>query len=294
MIIPQSRTIWVGDNLTIMRDMHPNIVDLIYLDPPFNSNSNYSATQGSTAEGATFKDKWFSEDIATSLHNDIRDEHPSLYRILGAVDDIYDGNSMMGYLMYMVVRIMELHRILKDTGSLYLHCDPTSSHYLKLVMDAIFGSENFVNEIIWEYGLGGTSKRTFSRKHDCIFLYSKTVDGYKFKKPLVPAKAKDTVGMVGMRDVWSDLGCLSNLSRERTGFPTQKPIRLLKRMIYASSDEGDMVFDPFAGSGTTLVAAEEGNRKWAGIDISRKATDLIVERIHGRLGLFCDTINLII
>ena len=150
----ENRTLFIADNLDIMRGMNSNTVDLIYLDPPFNTNRNYKAPIGSAAEGAEFKDIWTDEDIKHEWHGHIAAEHEELYQIIKASERVYD-KSMRIYLTAMAVRLFEMQRILKPTGSIYLHCDPTASHYLKLVMDDLFGQENFQNEIVWHYQTGG-------------------------------------------------------------------------------------------------------------------------------------------
>ncbi len=152
------QTIWTGDNLDIMRGLNSSSVDLIYLDPPFNTEANYAAPIGSQAAGAAFKDTWGLDDISLAWHGLIKHDHPGLYDLLNAVRDIH-GDSMMAYLIYMVPRMMEMRRLLKDTGSIYLHCDPHASHYLKAVMDAVFGTKNYRNEIVWHYYSGGASKK---------------------------------------------------------------------------------------------------------------------------------------
>lgn len=162
-----SNTIWTGDNLYIMRGMNSNTVDLIYLDPPFNSKTNYAAPIGSRAAGAAFKDTWTLSDIDIEWIDQIEDQEPLLYQVLLAAMTDNDKS----YLVYMAIRLLEMRRVLKETGSIYLHCDPTMSHYLKLMMDAIFGRDMFLNEVIWAYGLGGSSLRFYSRKHDILFLY---------------------------------------------------------------------------------------------------------------------------
>lgn len=142
-----NQTIWTGDNLDIMRGMNSATVDLIYLDPPFNSKANYAAPIGSRAAGAAFKDTWGLDDVNLAWHGLIKDEYPGLYSLLNAVREVH-GDSMMSYLIYMAIRIMEMKRLLKETGSIYLHCDPTASHYLKLLMDSIFSSKNLINEVV--------------------------------------------------------------------------------------------------------------------------------------------------
>ncbi len=164
------QTIWTGDNLYIMRGLNSESVDLIYLDPPFNSKASYAAPIGSKAAGAAFKDTWTLSDVDAEWVNLMEAKHPVLHRVLLAAMT----NSDKSYLAYMAVRLLEMHRLLKDTGNMFLHCDPNMSHYLKLVMDAIFGSKNFRNEIVWCYSQGGKSKKSFGRKHDVILFYSKS------------------------------------------------------------------------------------------------------------------------
>ena len=170
----KSRTMWTGDNLPIMRGMNSACVDLIYLDPPFNSNRTYSAPIGSEAAGAAFKDTWALEDVDDAWHGEIAEQNPAVYAVVGAAGEAH-GKGMKSYLIMMAVRLLEMRRLLKPTGSLYLHCDPTASHYLKLLMDAVFGKGNFRNEIVWHYG-----QRTaflignLSRKHDTILFWAKS------------------------------------------------------------------------------------------------------------------------
>ena len=172
----QNQTIWTGDNLDIMRGMNSESVDLIYLDPPFNSNRDYAAPIGSEAAGAAFKDTWTLSDVDEAWHGEIADRDPVLYSIIDAAGHAH-GKSMKSYLIMMAVRLLEMRRLLKDTGSIYLHCDPTASHYLKTLMDSIFGSGNFRNEVIWKRTpFSGSSKaraRQFPRNHDIVLLYSK-------------------------------------------------------------------------------------------------------------------------
>ena len=273
-----SGTIWTGNNLPILRDMNSATVDLIYLDPPFNSNRTYSAPIGSQAAGAAFKDAWTFDDADRVYLALLQERDPTTFAIIEAAR-LAHGKGMAAYLGMMAQRLTEMRRVLRETGSLYLHCDPTASHYLKMLLDSLFGHGQFVNEIVWTYGLGGSSKRAFSKKHDCILFYSKTKE-YTFDKPLVRATSQRMKGeMKGMLDTWSDIPSLNNQSKERTKYPTQKPLALLDRIIRASSNEGDMVLDPFCGSGTTLVAAARLGRQWAGIDLSPQAVKLAYERI---------------
>lgn len=302
-----NQTLWTGDNLDIMRGMNSDTVDLIYLDPPFNSNADYAAPIGSEAAGAEFKDTWGLSDINVAWHGLVKAEHPGLYDMLLAVRQIH-GDSMMSYLIYMAPRIMEMKRLLKDTGSIYLHCDPTASHYLKLMMDAIFGRQNYRNEIIWGYfGPASPKIRQFNRKHDVIFWYS-AGDTWVFNRDDVrlpykdpnqrPRRVFDTGGhfddeyVESMRKRgkvpethWTDIAIAAR-GKERTGYPTQKPLKLLERIIEAASNQDDMVLDPFCGCATACIAASKLDRQWVGIDISPKAADLVELRMEKELGLF--------
>ena len=166
----KNRTMWTGDNLDIMRGMNSESVDLIYLDPPFNSNQNFSAPIGSEAAGAAFKDTWTLDDVDLAWHGEIAEQHPALYAIIGAAREAH-RSSMQSYLIMMGVRLLEMRRLLKPTGSIYLHCDPTASHYLKLLMDAVWGSNNFCNEVIWKRTSGKKAKHKLPSNHDVILFY---------------------------------------------------------------------------------------------------------------------------
>ena len=379
------KTVWTGDNLPIMRGMNSESVDLIYLDPPFNSKRNYAAPIGSAAAGAEFRDTWTLSDVDVEWINLIEARHPALYRVLlAAVTD-----SDKSYLVYMAARMLEMRRLLKPTGSIYLHCDPTMSHYLKLVMDAIFGRARFRAEIVWKRTTAHSDtkqgRREHGRIHDLLFFYSagnrwtwnpfytpyddeyvrgfyhhvEEGTGRRFQKgDLTAAKpggdtesewrVKRTVGreweadlsdewreprsgweyrgvppyrgrywaysvekmrafaregrlvyaMTGMprykryldempgvspQDLWTDISFAR--SKQRTGFKTEKPLPLLRRIIESSSDPGDTVLDPFCGCATTMVAADALDRNWVGIDVSPKAVDLVVSRIKTQQGL---------
>ena len=267
-------------------------IDLIYLDPPFNSKSNYNLPfKGQYRKDAkpvmAFKDTWSwaekeEESLARLKQGSMQDQ------LLGDIVELSrrvfmeKPNSQIStsaYLLNMAIRLKPMRRILKPTGSIYLHCDPTASHYLKMVMDAVFGTDNFRNEITWVYGLGGSSKSSFSKKHDVILFYSKTNE-YYFDKPQVPATSQMMKGeMKGMLDTWTDIPSLNNMANERLGYPTQKPVALLERIIKASSNEGDIVLDPFCGCGSTVHAAELLHRQWLGIDISQFSTGLVTNRL---------------
>ena len=322
----KNQTIWTGDNLPIMRGMNSESVDLIYLDPPFNSKANYAAPIGSKAAGAEFKDTWGLDDVNLAWHGEIRHDYPGLYALLAATREIH-GDSMMSYLIYMAIRVMEMRRLLKPTGSIYLHCDPTASHYLKLLMDAIFEARNFRNEVIWAYrGREMHLSAKFNAKHDSILFYaaakSTTInmaavsipyDRTEKLKSLRRKVRKDDSGrewvwetrgqakgqqpykryvdeIVGrgraLSDVWADLPFLRGNAPERTGYPTQKPLALLSRIIEASSFKEDVVLDPFCGCATACIAAQLAGRKWTGIDISSKAADLVKDRMEREVGMF--------
>ena len=297
----QNRTIFENDNLYVMRGMDSQSVYLIYLDPPFNSNRNYAAPIDSEAAGAAFKDTWTLSDLDNAWHGEIADREPALYAALHA-SEMTHGKGMKSYLIMIAIRMLEMKRILKDTGSIYLHCDPTASHYLKLIMDSVFGKENFRNEIMWHYyNVASTSRKFFGRKHDTILFYSKSktapFNWDDMREPYSPnsnwVKASDSYrdtrykpnerGKL-MHDVWR-IPTINNMAKERTGYPTQKPMKLIERIIQASSNSGDMVLDPFCGCATTCVAAEKLQRQWIGIDISPKGIELVKYRFNKELGL---------
>lgn len=310
-----NHTIFTGDNLDIMRGMDSETIDLIYLDPPFNSNRHYQAPIGSKAAGAEFKDAWTLEDIKEAWWGLIADEHPALYKVIDAAGGVGNRGDK-AYLIYMAMRLLEMRRLLKPTGSIYLHCDPTMSHSLKMVMDAIFGHKNFRNEIVWHYsGREKKHRQHFSRKHDVVMFYSasekSTFNSFsipwaeeeflKHRHDVVKVDGKLVIksdAADGTRyfrdasevmkkgkpisDVWK-LNVINSSAKERTGYPTQKPLALLKRIILASSNEGDMVLDPFCGCATACIAAESLGRQWIGIDISPKAAELVQIRAEREL-----------
>ena len=167
-----NRTLWTGDNLDILRGLNSETVDLIYLDPPFNSNRTYEAPVGSKAAGAAFKDAWTLSDLDVAWMGLIADGYPAIAYLLDTARRTH-GRGMQSYLTMMAVRLLELRRVLRPTGSIYLHCDPTASHYIKLLMDAVFGHGQFQNELVWHYGGGGASKRRWGRKHDVLLFYTR-------------------------------------------------------------------------------------------------------------------------
>lgn len=309
-----NRTVWTGDNLDIMRGMDSESVDLIYLDPPFNSKRNYAAPIGSKAAGAAFKDTWTLSDLDEAWQGIIAQTEPDLYQVIRSAR-LGHGKGMQSYLCMMAVRLIEMRRILRDTGSIYLHCDPTASHYLKTLMDVIYGAKNYRNEIVWCYtGPGSPKMRQFNRKHDTIFWYSKgeswafndkavridhdqkTIGNYKegllgsghADTPLKPGKVPETWWLEQKGNGFS---ITAKQKGQYVGFPTQKPYALLERIIKASSNEGDVVLDPFCGCATACVVAETHGRQWAGIDLSEKAVELVSHRLHNHHGLFGQVIH---
>ena len=296
-----NRTLFTCDNLPVMQGMNSESIDLIYLDPPFNSKRNYAAPIGSEAAGAAFKDTWNLDDIKREWIEDIEADNKSTWASIVSAGHI-SGESTQAYLTYMAIRLIEMRRILKLSGSIYLHCDPTASHYLKLLMDAIFGVSNFRNEIVWCYRGGGVPKLDFARKHDILFRYSITnrivfnVDAVRVpysedSEDRLRYKAQSFRGdkiydayeqnPLGKHpEDWWTIQPIMPSSNERTGYPTQKPLALLERIIKASSNEDDMVLDPFCGCATTCIAAEKLGRQWIGIDIEPKARDLVIQRLE--------------
>ena len=295
------KTIWTGDNLDILRGMNSETVDLIYLDPPFNSNKDYAAPVGSKAAGAAFKDTWTLSDLDVAWMGLIADEHPAISYTLDAAGYSH-GKGMQSYLTMMAVRLLEMRRVLKPTGSIYLHCDPAASHYLKQLMDAIYGVRNFRNEVVWAYRGGGVPKYDFARKHDIILRYGKTSTvTFNVDAVRIPY-SEDVMNSLPSRydksyrtnkvykgyrpnklgkhpEDWWTIQPIMPSSSERIGYPTQKPLALLECIIAASSNKGDMVLDPFAGCATACVAAEKLERQWVGIDLSPMAYRLVQERL---------------
>jgi DNA modification methylase len=310
-----SGTFFVGDNLDILRQHLPNgSVDLVYLDPPFQSGKTYHVYTGVTSPSPgpmAFDDTWtFGVHTKLALETMISEEEPigralaGLYGFLGPCD-------MMAYITTMAERIVEIHRVLRLTGSVFLHCDPTASHYLKIVMDAVFGPECFRNEIIWRYRRWPAKARRFQRMHDVLLFYTRapanchtfhTLYGYEdlaeSTKKTFGSKKQRADFSAGHRkpglsdeltpgpplsDVW-EIGVIAAKGKERLGYPTQKPEALLERVILSASNEGDVVLDPFCGSGTTLGVAERLGRKWIGIDRSFEARRTVEERMKRSFG----------
>ena len=258
-----------GDNLSIMRGMGSGSVDLIATDPPFCTGKDFDK----------YDDRW--------IWNDARlNEYAGLsYELSDSIDLICrtHSNNMGAFICFLAVRLLAMHRVLKPTGSIFIHCDPTANAYIRMAMDAIFGARNFRNEIVWSYGLGGSSPRMYSKKHDTILFFTKSKDdkGYYFDKPKVPATSQLMKGqMKGQPDVFTDIPSLNNMALERAGYPTQKPIALYERIIKASCPVDGIVLDPFMGSGTTLVAAKRLGRVPIGIDESAEAIAMTIKRLQ--------------
>jgi len=363
-------TLFYGDNLPILQEHFPSeFVDLIYLDPPFNSSRSYNVLfrdeSGKEAESqiTAFEDTWhWGHDAERTYHQIIQNAPIHVATMLGALREFIGENQMLAYLTMMTARLIELHRVLKSTGSIYLHCDPTASHYLKIVMDTIFGFRNFVNEVIWQRtATKGDARQKYGAVHDVLLYYGKSnlavfkpvyleadeeyisrftyddKDGkglyrlapldspnprpnltYEYRGYAPPAKGwrvsrpvmeqldkegrlyfpKDPKGRIARKhyldeqegrkasDVWVDIAPLQAAAAEKLGYPTQKPLALLERIVQASSNEGDIVLDPFCGCGTAIVAAEKLKRKWIGIDVTHLSISLMKYRLK-------DTFNLV-
>lgn len=319
----QTNTLFYGDNLEILREYIPDeSVDLIYLDPPFNSQRTYNVLfkyesgEDSEAQIAAFDDTWHWNVTAEETFFELVTQAPDrVSKMIAALREFIGPSQMLAYLVMMAARLVELHRVLKSTGSLYLHCDPTASHYLKIILDTIFGPAHFKNEIIWDYQ-GWTHQKMghFPRKHDILLFYTKSEDStfnpqsipwtreeyIKKRKQKIHVDADgreyiyDKRGGAGkhryldialaegrpVSSVWSDISVLTSSANERLGYPTQKPISLLERIIEASSNPGDIVLDPFCGCGTTVAAAQKLGRRWIGIDITHLSIALMKYRLE--------------
>ena len=363
--------LYFGDNLDILREHVANeSVDLIYLDPPFNSNATYNllfqekSGEQSAAQITAFDDTWHWNSETQSAYQDVVRRGPGkVGDLLAAMHSFLGSNDMMAYLTMMAQRMIELHRALKPTGSIYLHCDPTASHYLKLLLDAVFGPRNFRNEIVWKRastvkGNFGQGSKLWGQATDSLLFYSKS-DSYMFNQPFNPyssdyiersyrhvepetGRRYRLVSMIGpggaskgnpqyevmgvtrywryskermqdlidqglvvqstpgavpnrkyyldegrgvpIQSLWDDIGNLQASSLERLGYPTQKPEALLERIINASSNEGDVVLDPFCGCGTAVAVAERLGRRWIGIDITHLAITLMKNRLRDTFG----------
>ena len=355
----QDNTLYEMDNLVVLRGMNSETVDLIATDPPFNTKRNRSGTAGHYVDNWKWGDtdntdilpnQWKWNEVHPQWLEEIKDEHSALYQVIESTR-VVQGEDTAAFLCFLSVRLLEMHRILKPTGSIYLHCDHTANSYIRTAMDAIFGKKNFINEIAWLRKDGvkhNLAKRKFPQAHDTIFYYAKS-NGYthnpiflpyseeyiaenydntdsngryatfpctndaggnkvyefrgirrawRFKKsemekmyqeglltqatPTSPFRYKkylSTAEGVKVPDIWTDTALFEE--NEKTGSPDQKPLALYRRLIEASSDEGDLVFDPFCGCATTIVAADKLKRRWVGIDRRVDARYHIITRLMG-------------
>jgi len=305
--------LYYGDNLDILRRyVKDESVDLVYLDPPFKSDQDYNVLfaerdgSRSSAQIKAFGDTWRWDKTAAEAYEEVVESGGSVSQAMQAFRALIGENDMLAYLSMMAPRLKELRRVMKPSGSIYLHCDCTASHYLKLLMDAVFKPQNFQNEVIWWYRKWSKSTNHFLRNHDTILFYSKNPD-HRFnilRVPLSPSTLKrfggkrqdfaddtrtrkittDEDSEGGFRpDVWS-INLLPAAAAERLGYPTQKPVALLEIIVEASSKPGDIVLDPFCGCGTTLASAQRLGRKWIGIDITHLAITLIRHRLYDAYG----------
>ena len=324
----KNRTLFHGDNLTFLRGMNSGCVDLIPTDPPFKKQRGFFSDAGG------FKDIWTWQRDALGLDDagspvaenheewlrNIAKDYPKVSTAVTAGKELY-GDDMGAFLCWMAPRLLEMHRVLKPTGSLYLHCDHTAAAYLKVLLDAIFGKQHFRNEIVWCYTGPSNTTRWFPRKHDTILFYAKS-PAAKFHRDAVRIDYKqlnvqhqqeggggiggnltpdtvDTYRELGKvpEDYWlEDRDKMSPVGRrasERTGYPTQKPLALYERIIQASSNPGDLVLDPFCGCATTCVAAERLGRQWVGMDISPVTEGLIRQRLEDNKQLLTDGVPVI-
>lgn len=306
--------LYFGDNLEVMRrHIKEESTDLIYLDPPFNSKKDYNLIfadeegERSTSQVKAFEDSWHWGEAAEEAYRYLTDSGVNggkvpvlVSRLIGSMRKAIGENDVMAYIVMMAERLLELHRVLKETGSIYLHCDPAASHYLKITMDAIFGARNFRREIIWRSGWVSGYKaaaKNWIRNHDVLLYYVKnhhadwTFNKDKAYLPHKPGYKRRGGGGnpkgVAIEDVWTDIFSpwIMSFSTEKLGWPTQKPRALLKRIIEVSSKPGELVLDPFCGCGTALVAAEELGRKWIGIDITPLAIAVMTSRLDEEFGL---------
>ena len=362
-------TLYYGDNLDILRRYIPEeSVDLVYLDPPFNSNQNYNVLfkeqDGTRAASQihAFEDAWSWDQEDEAVYADMVTKGGKVSDCLQAFRTFLGPCDMLAYLVMMAPRLVELRRVMKPNGSIYLHCDPAASHYLKMLLDAVFGPDKFRTEIIWKRSSAHSDAKQgraqHGRIHDVILFYTKTDDWkwnniftpydesyvedfYKHVEPgtgrryqlgdlsgpggeakgnpayeimgvtrfwrfskekteelirqgrivqtkpgAVPRYKRylDEMAGVPLQDIWGDIGPLGAQAAERLGYPTQKPEALLERIIKASSNEGDLVLDPFCGCGTTIAAAQKLGRRWAGIDITHLAITLMKTRLYDAFG----------
>ena len=313
--MPQN-VLYYGDNLDILpRYIKDESIDLIYLDPPFKSNQDYNILfaerngSRSKAQIKAFEDTWRWDQGAAEAYQEIIESGPDrVSQAMQAFRKFLGENDMLAYLSMMAPRLVELRRVLKPTGSIYLHCDPTASHYLKMLMDAVFGPRFFLNEVIWHYRKWPSGKYTFQRNHDVLLFYAKTgtrnrtfsqlymerapstlkrfgtakiISGYDESGRRIPSQMEGRASEgVRQDDVW-DIGRVPPIKQL---FPTEKPTALLERIIRASTNEGQIILDPFCGCGTTIVEAQRLKREWRGIDITHLAITLIKHRLQDAFG----------
>ncbi len=373
--LPPQNALYYSDNLEIIRQYLPDeCVDLIYLDPPFNSSRNYNVLfkdeggKESEAQVVAFQDTWHWTPAAARAYEELVTQvGGNVGELISALRVYLRTSPMMAYLVMMGIRLVELYRVLKPSGSIYLHCDPTASHYLKMVMDTIFGVEQFRNEIIWKRTSTHSDAKRWAPVSDTILFYTKSRDytwnplyvpydeqyikemyrhddhdgrglyqldnitspnprprmtyewmgfpppkaGWRYQRrtmqrlhnegriyyPTNPDGSFDTTKRPRLKrylsempgrihdNVWTDINPIGSQARERLGYPTQKPIALLRRIIETSSNEGDLVLDPFAGCGTTIAAAEQLKRRWIGVDITHLAIALLKYRLRDMYSL---------
>ena len=281
-------------------------MDLIATDPPFNKGRDFHATPESVAAGASFQDRWRWEDEHEQWVNEMADTGWDDVAYAVEIARTTHSDDMGAFLSFMAIRLLEMKRVLKPTGSLYLHCDQTANAYLRILMDAVFGKDNLRNEIVWCYPPTGRGpKRAFHKKHDTILYYadkeigawnppygkmsestlkaysSVDADGRRYSKAHGGITYLDEVPGRPIPSWWDDIGHGSHMpKKEKVGYPTQKPLALYERIIEASTNRGDIVLDPFAGCATTCVAAERLGRQWVGIDLWDKAHDVVLERLE--------------
>lgn len=296
-------TLYEMDNLVVLRGMNSETIDLIATDPPFNTKRNRSGTAGfyvdnwKWGDADILPDQWKWNEVHPKWLEEIKDNHTALYHAIEAAKHC-QGEDTAAFLCFLSVRLLEMHRILKSTGSIYVHCDPTASHYIKMCMDAIWGKKNFRNEIVWHYyNVASTSRKFIGRKHDIIFFYAKSeatlFNWDSMREPYSPdsnwVKASNSYGDPRyspnekgklMHDVWR-IPTINNMAKERTGSPDQKPLKLYERIIEASSDKDNIVLDPFCGCATTIIAAQNLKRRWVGIDRRKDARYHIITRFMG-------------
>jgi len=300
-------TLYYGDNLDILKKyIKEETIDLCYIDPPFNSKRTYNQIYNNIgnedrAQTLAFTDTWEWDIAAINGMNEINSGKypPKVSDLLFGFQKILGKGSLLAYLISITQRVNEIYRVLKKSGSFFLHCDPTASHYLKLVLDSIFCSQggNYLNEIIWCYGSGGASKRHFSKKHDVIFWYSKSDEYYfdvdsvrepysnpeKSMTKKISRSGKEYIKMNELGRIpfdWWKIPILTNSAKERLGYPTQKPLELLRKIIKSTTKINDIVLDCYCGCGTTIDAAEELHRNWIGCDITYNSIALIEERLN--------------